>query len=182
MNQFESLVYEIAAIILRNLPISVILTGVIILITNARTKDALTRKSKDALRRKCIYIYLTMILSITLFMRDYQPDPFKEAVGKWFLKYRSGLWHHGNIENILLFVPLCPFVFINIKNQWKENCISILWRGIALSIGMTLLIEVAQAIFHRGTFQLSDLFFNAVGGTIGLLIYLAARWIKGKMR
>ena len=72
-------------------------------------------------------------------------------------------------------MPICPLVFINIKKRWKENCISIFWRGIALSIGMTLLIEVAQAIFHRGTFQLSDLFFNAVGGTIGLLIYLAAR-------
>lgn len=180
MNQFQSLVNEIAAITLRNLPISVILTVVIILITNAKTKDATNWKSKEALRRKCLYVYLTMILSITLFLRSYQPNPFKEIVGKWFLRYRSGFWHHSNIENILLFIPLCPLVFVNLYK--KHGLIGVLWRGIVLSVGTTLLIEVTQAIFHRGTFQLSDLFFNTIGGVIGLLIYMVTKAIKQKRK
>ena len=120
-----------------------------------------------------LFLYAGLLLSVTLFTRDYQPQPFKAVIGKWFLKYRSGFWHHGNIENILLFMPLCPLVLGNFCNgDHAGNC---LWKGTLLSVITTLLIEVVQAVLHRGTFQLSDLFFNTVGGMIGLVCFIIWR-------
>lgn len=135
-------------------------------------------RKREFRRHFFLLIYLSVLSSITLLTRDYQPNPFREVIGKWFLKYRSGLWHHGNIENILLFLPLCPLVIMNIKRGHKYSIIGLLWRGIILSLGATLLIEILQAVFHRGTFQLSDLFFNTIGGLIGLLFYMAVREIR----
>lgn len=114
--------------------------------------------------------YISLLTSITLLTRNYQPDPFVDVKGKWFLKYKSGSWHRGNIENILLFVPLCPLVMAKYNNNDKLKFI--LGKGLILSISVTGIVEVLQIVLHRGTFQLTDMFFNSVGGVIGLVGYM----------
>ena len=59
--------------------------------------------------------------------------------------------------------------------MWAQN---ILLAVIGLSAGMivasglfSFVIEFSQLLFHLGTFQISDLVYNTLGGTIGGLMY-----------
>ena len=59
--------------------------------------------------------------------------------------------------------------------MWTQN---ILLAVIGLSAGVivasglfSFVIEFSQLLFHLGTFQISDLVYNTLGGTIGGLTY-----------
>ena len=59
--------------------------------------------------------------------------------------------------------------------MWAQN---ILLAVIGLSAGVivasglfSFVIEFSQLLFHLGTFQISDLVYNTLGGTIGGLMY-----------
>ena len=59
--------------------------------------------------------------------------------------------------------------------MWAQN---ILLAVIGLSAGVivasglfSFVIEFSQLLFHLGTFQISDLVYNTLGGTIGGLTY-----------
>ena len=137
------------------------------------------RSWKTRKNRLCfwMFLYFSLLFSVTLLTRSYQPNPFLNIKGKLFLRYRSGAWHHGNIENIILFLPLCPLVLVNCKDFRRGGALKTLWRCILLSAGTTILIETMQAILHLGTFQLSDLLFNLIGGLIGALLSAACRCV-----
>ncbi|OOG75320.1 VanZ family protein [Algoriphagus sp. A40] len=68
--------------------------------------------------------------------------------------------------NILLFIPLGLYVGILFK-EWSVG------KKILLSFLTSLLFEVLQFIYKIGIFDTADLINNTLGGTIGLLIYLA---------
>ena len=59
--------------------------------------------------------------------------------------------------------------------MWAQN---ILLAVIGLSAGVivagglfSFVIEFSQLLFHLGTFQISDLVYNTLGGTVGGLAY-----------
>lgn len=47
----------------------------------------------------------------------------------------------------------------------------------------SLVIELAQLLFHLGTFQISDLTYNTLGGAVGgVLYYSGYRIIRGRRK
>ena len=54
----------------------------------------------------------------------------------------------------------------------------VLWKSVEIAFLCSLAIECLQLFFRIGTFQLSDLFDNVLGGAIGGMIY----WIGYKVK
>ena len=51
--------------------------------------------------------------------------------------------------------------------SWKK----ILWYSGKIAFIFSISIEMLQLFLRLGTFQLSDLFYNTVGGVVGGLVY-----------
>ena len=77
------------------------------------------------------------------------------------------------IENVIMMVPFSAVVIWTfeekIENSWKK----ILWQSGKIAFGFSLMIEMLQLLLRLGTFQLSDIFYNTVGGVLGGLMYCA---------
>lgn len=77
------------------------------------------------------------------------------------------------IENVIMMVPFSAAVLWSfgkkIGNGWKK----ILWQSGKITFIFSISIEILQLLLRLGTFQLSDIFYNTVGGMIGGLIYCA---------
>ena len=54
-----------------------------------------------------------------------------------------------------------------IGNGWKK----ILWQSVKIAFIFSISIEMLQLLLRLGTFQLSDIFYNTVGGVLGGLMY-----------
>ena len=52
---------------------------------------------------------------------------------------------------------------------WKKT----LWQSEKIAFIFSISIEMLQLLLRLGTFQLSDIFYNTVGGMIGGLMYCA---------
>ena len=61
---------------------------------------------------------------------------------------------------------LCQFEE-KIGNGWKK----ILWQSGKIAFIFSISIEMLQLLLRLGTFQLSDIFYNTLGGMIGGLMY-----------
>jgi len=90
------------------------------------------------------------------------------------------LGHLGNselttecIENVILMMPFTGMVMWTfgekIGNGWKK----ILWQSGKIALIFSISIEMLQLLLRLGTFQLSDIFYNTVGGATGGLMYCA---------
>lgn len=125
--------------------------------------------------RKVFYLslYTGMILSHTLLNREIWNNPLTNVVGNWGLyvldsKTGEMILTTECIENIILFLPFGILCMLFREQGKKEKCFL---RSIILSFLLSVSIELLQLLLHFGTFQLSDLFFNTLGGTIGGSIY-----------
>jgi len=49
-----------------------------------------------------------------------------------------------------------------------------------VSAGFSLGIELCQSVFWLGTFQLADIFYNAIGGLMGGVLYYIGRQLRNK--
>ena len=79
-----------------------------------------------------------------------------------------------------MLIPFSILLLLAGKKLWKKKCI---WYATRYAFEISLLIEIIQIIqiiFRVGTFQLSDLITNTVGGFIGGLIYFVAQKINKK--
>ena len=56
------------------------------------------------------------------------------------------------------------------KKKYKKK---ILWYSGNIAFIFSVSIEMLQLLFRLGTFQLSDIFYNTVGGVLGGLLYCA---------
>ena len=103
-------------------------------------------------------------------------NPLSDVMGGW------GIWETVNgeqklttecIENVIMMVPFSAVVMWTfgkkIGNSWKK----ILWYSGKIAFIFSISIEMLQLLLRLGTFQLSDIFYNTVGGVLGGLIYCA---------
>lgn len=103
-------------------------------------------------------------------------EPIVRVMGGW------GIWETVNgeqklttecIENVIMMVPFSAIVMWTfrekIENSWKK----ILWQSGKIAFVFSVSIEMLQLLFRLGTFQLSDIFYNTVGGLLGGLMYCA---------
>lgn len=101
-------------------------------------------------------------------------NPLSDVMGGW------GIWETVNgeqklttecIENVIMMVPFSAVVMWTLEekigNAWKK----ILWYSGKMAFIFSVSIEMLQLLLRLGTFQLSDLFYNTVGGVVGGLMY-----------
>ena len=104
-------------------------------------------------------------------------NPLSDVMGGW------GIWEIKNgeqvlttecIENVITMVPFSAVVAWSfeekIGNGWKK----ILCYSGKIAFIFSVSIEMLQLLLRLGTFQLSDIFYNTVGGVLGGLLYCIA--------
>ena len=134
-------------------------------------------KERVFFRKLFLLVFVTsMILFRTLLNRNLWLNPLSNVLDGW------GIWKTVNgekqlttecIENVIMMVPFSAAVLWSfgkkIGNGWKK----ILWQSGKIAFIFSISIEMLQLLLRLGTFQLSDIFYNTVGGMIGGLIYCA---------
>ena len=119
----------------------------------------------------------SLILFRTLLNRNLWQNPLSNVMGGW------GIWETVNgesqlttecIENVIMMMPFSAVVMWTfeekIGNGWKK----ILWYSGKIAFIFSVSIEMLQLLLRLGTFQLSDIFYNTVGGVLGGLLYYVA--------
>ena len=72
------------------------------------------------------------------------------------------------LANLLLFVPFGVYLGL-LAPRWRW------WAAAALFAGSSLLLEVAQHVISTGSFDITDVIVNTVGGLAGLALFVVTR-------
>lgn len=158
-------------------------------ISESSVKDVLKKwlnafKSDSSFRRLfALAFYVTLVLFITLLNRQMWMNPISNVWGTWGFYDSKGKLSAEVFENTILFIPYTILLFWAFSNRIFKKITfgTVMWNSMKISFLSSLCIEVAQLILRLGTFQLSDLFFNTLGGIVGGLIYfIVFKIIKSK--
>ncbi|KQX56590.1 MULTISPECIES: VanZ family protein [unclassified Paenibacillus] len=90
--------------------------------------------------------------------------PFKEISGTI-----HDISSHGLINlvgNFTIFIPYGIFLGLMLRNK-KISCMD----AFILSLGLSLILELAQAFFSIGRYDVDDLILNSSGGLIGFITF-----------
>lgn len=145
----------------------------------------------------CLVFYTAMILFRTLFSRKLWMNPLSDVMGGWWIwviafNGKTSLTTEC-FENIILLLPFTILLMWTAKEQLilkrrggkgvHRICFaSIVGRSAEISFLFSLSIELFQLFLRLGTFQLSDLFYNTIGGAAGGLIYWIGWKVNQRMR
>lgn len=119
----------------------------------------------------------SMILFRTLLNRNLWMNPLSKVMGGW------GIWEIENgeqklttecIENVIMMVPFTSMAMWTFQEKAGSSWKKILWYSGKIAFIFSVSIEMLQLLLRLGTFQLSDIFYNTVGGVLGGLIYYVA--------
>lgn len=89
------------------------------------------------------------------------------------------------IENFFLFMPYIVLMFWNFEEKIfgkKVYIGKIILKSIQIAFLSSLTIELLQLFLRLGTFQISDLFFNTIGGLAGGIIYFLVNAVAERIR
>ena len=132
------------------------------------------KSSRDFRRIFFLTFYTVMILFRTLLNRNMWANPVMDVIGVWGLYDKNGQLTTQTIENLALFIPFAVLLLWNFRKQLlgeKVKLLKVMWQSVKIVFLFSLSIEFLQLFLRLGTFQLSDLFFNTLGGLIGGFIY-----------
>ncbi len=141
---------------------------------------------KDKLLSLFIFsFYTVLIFDITLVSRIGKTIPnLYDFFGEWsiFDGETSMYVNPKPILNIILFLPLCFLLFFFIKKFFNKTYSNkkLLIYSTVISFSVSLFIELTQLIFSLGTFQISDLAYNTLGGLAGAVIYIIIKNFSDK--
>ena len=125
----------------------------------------------------------SFILFRTLLNRNLWMNPLSNVMGGW------GIWETVNgeqklttecIENVIMMVPFSATVILTFRKKIGNSLKKILCFSGNIAFEFSLMIEILQLLLRLGTFQLSDIFYNTVGGVLGGLLYYAV--MRGRKR
>lgn len=119
--------------------------------------------------------YTAMILLRTVLNREIWFDPLGKLFGGWGL-YEDEQFTTESIENFMLFVPFSILLLWAFQKELLGESENIrfgktVWEATKVVAVFSFLIEFTQLLFHLGTFQISDLTYNTLGGAVGGVIY-----------
>lgn len=169
---------DIIRTVARSLPqgftLAIMLTVLAHLLKHGRI-DGYINSLNEKKSRYFIYLltYCYMVIYRTLLCRKAIYKPLSRIWQDW------GIINQGEIKiepspffgNTLMFTLLMILLMMNFTDRFKsKNHIIIKCTGI--SFLLSFLIETTQLITCRGTFQISDLVYNTLGGFIGSVIYI----------
>lgn len=138
-------------------------------------------KSDSTFRRTFLLVFYTvMILVRTLLNRNMWSNPVSNVIGVWGLHNAKGELTTDCIENLALFIPFAILLLWVAKERIlpRMTIWSVLWKATKVTFLLSFVIEMLQMFLRLGTWQLSDLFYNTLGGAIGGLIYYADYKVK----
>ena len=133
-------------------------------------------KSSNCFRRIFLLAFYTaMILLRTVLNREIWFDPLGKLFGGWGL-YEDGKFTTESIENFMLFIPFSVLLLWAFKQELlgkneKVKFGKTVWQVTKTAAIFSFIIEFAQLLFYLGTFQISDLTYNILGGAVGGVIY-----------
>ena len=123
----------------------------------------------------------SLILFRTLLNRQLWMNPLSDVMGGW------GIWETVNgeqklttdcIENVIMMVPFSAVVAWTFGEKIGSGWKKILWQSSKIAFIFSVSIEMLQLLLRLGTLQLSDIFYNTVGGIIGGLMYCAVMKVR----
>ncbi len=128
------------------------------------------RTDKITRYKFAFFTILFMVLSRTLICRNIWQCPWENIIGKWGVFASDGTLNTKGMLNVLLFVPLAYF---GVLGFWQQDGLDkeILFNIVKNSFVFSCLIEICQLFLRVGTFQLSDIFQNTLGGFIGVAVW-----------
>ena len=139
-------------------------------------------KTSTIFRRTFVLAFYTaMILFQTLLTRYVWLNPLSNVIGVWGLTNAQGELTTEVIENLILFIPFTILLLWSFREKIVGPKVKLgitLWKSAVTVFIFSLIIEFLQLFVRLGTFQLSDLFYNTLGGFIGGLIYWCVYKIK----
>ncbi len=138
-------------------------------------------KSDSAFRKTFLLVFYTvMILFRTLLNRNMWANPVSNVIGTWGLYNKNGELTTECIENMALFIPFSVLLLWVFRERLlsKVTLVTVLWKMIKITFLFSFTIEMLQLFLRLGTWQLSDLFYNTLGGVVGSLIYYVGYKIK----
>lgn len=148
----------------------------------AALKEWKNRFLSTAKFRRLFYLvfFVVMLIFKTMLNREVWMSPLRNVIGVWGFTDTDGNYTTEVIENTILFIPLIfsLFFFLETTSKRTSKFLAVMGRAIAISFLSSLAIEMLQLFLRLGTWQLSDLCFNTLGGVIGGLIY----WVSAKCR
>lgn len=135
-------------------------------------------KNEFEFRRMFFLVFYTvMILFRTLFGRSMWGSPISNVIGVWGLYTEK----NGELilttevpENLALFIPFTVLLLWTYHDKivgTEMKLGKVLWQSTKIVFLFSFTIEFLQLFLRLGTWQLSDLFYNTLGGFIGGLIY-----------
>lgn len=132
-------------------------------------------KANQTFRRMFfLAFYTAMILFRTLLNRDMWKNPVSNVIGVWGIYNENGDLTTEAIENLALFIPFTVLLLWCFREKIVGKSVKLigtLWKSVLIVFLFSLIIEFSQLFLRLGTFQLSDLFYNTLGGLIGGIIY-----------
>ena len=131
--------------------------------------------SSNFRRTFLLAFYTAMILLKTVLNRAIWPDPLEKIFGGWGL-YENGQFTTESIENFILFVPFSSLLLWAFQKELLGESKRIwfgktVWQVTKIVAVFSFMIEFAQLLVHLGTFRISDLTYNTLGGAVGGVIY-----------
>lgn len=150
------------------------------------TKPGLTGMWQVSGRSNITDFYTAMILLRTVLNREIWFDPLGKIFGGWGL-YEDGQFTTESIENFMLFVPFSVLLLWAFQKELLDESENIrfgktVWKATKVVAVFSFMIEFTQLLFHLGTFQISDLSYNTLGGVAGGIIYYLGYCRKGKRK
>ena len=101
-------------------------------------------------------------------------NPLSNVIGGWVI------WETVNgerqlttecIENVIMMVPFSAMVLWTFGEKIGNGRKKLLWYSGKVAFIFSVSIEMLQLLLRLGTFQLSDIFYNTVGGVLGGLMF-----------
>ena len=126
----------------------------------------------------------SLILFRTLLNRQLWINPLSNVMGGW------GIWKTVNgeqklttecIENIIMMVPFSAVMMWTFEEKLGNGWKKILRQSGKIALIFSVSIEMLQLLLRLGTFQLSDIFYNTVGGVLGGLMYYAVMKVRKRL-
>ena len=142
-------------------------------------------KTSVSFRRLFFLIFYTaMILFRTLLNRAMWKYPLADVIGTWKIISSSEtsemVVSTECLENLLLFIPFTVLLLWYQSYKMDFESRKCVWYATKITFTIALSIEFLQLFLQLGTFQLSDLFYNTLGGTFGGLIFCIAERVNKK--
>ena len=139
-------------------------------------------RTESTFRRMFFLVFYTvMILFRTLLNRNMWANPLSDVLGNWTIYNENGELTTECLENLALFIPFTVLLLWTYREKILGEKVSLgraMWKSVEITFLFSFTIEMLQLFLRLGTWQLSDIFYNTLGGAIGAVVY----WIGYRVK